>query len=149
VARRYAGRPPPATYEEFRALLDAGVLITNGGKRVIRRRCPVCGAGLLGSEDGAETCWCAVPCPQCRATVGRRCRRPSEDGVFGNRPHDSRARLAQADTERRAQAGDPRSPGPVAACGRGPAHPVVSSVQSPQGQLLAQQLLESREVIGH
>ena len=103
-------RPPPGTHEEFRALLDAGRLITTGGKPLIRTHCPDCRAGLLGSEDGAETCWCAVACPQCQAPVGRRCRRPSEHGVFGNRPHDSRARLAQADTERRAQAGDPDLP---------------------------------------
>lgn len=108
--QRQRHHPPPTTYEEFRALLEAGSLITTGGKPLIRAACPDCGAGLLGSSDGVETCWCAVSCRQCQAPVGRRCRRPSEHGVFGNRPHDSRARLAQADTERRARQGDPDIP---------------------------------------
>lgn len=103
-------RPPPTTHDEFRALLDAGALITTGGKPLLRTRCPSCGSGLLGSVDGAETCWCAIECPQCHAPAGRRCRRPSEHDVFGNRAHDSRIRLAQDDTERRALAGDPDLP---------------------------------------
>lgn len=108
--QRQRHHPPPATHAEFRALLDAGVLITTGGKPLIRTPCPRCGTTLLGSAEGAETCWCDVACPRCQASPGRRCRRPSEHGVFGNRPHDSRARLAQADTERRALAGDPDLP---------------------------------------
>jgi hypothetical protein len=90
--------------------IHAGLITTTGKKRLIRRPCPACSSPLLGSPDGAETCWCALPCPQCQAQVGHRCTRPSEHNVFGNRPHESRARLAQADTERRAQAGDPDIP---------------------------------------
>ncbi len=80
------------------------------GKPLLRRVCAACGAGLLGSHDGAETCWCALPCPTCPAEVGRPCRRPTQHAVFGNRPHDRRVRLAQVDTERRASAGDPDLP---------------------------------------
>jgi hypothetical protein len=100
----------PTTVEDFVALLDAGLLITTGGKQLIRRDCPDCGSLLLGSRHAAETCWCAVACPRCRAPAGRRCTRPSEHNVFDGRPHDSRVRAAQADTERRALAGDPDLP---------------------------------------
>jgi hypothetical protein len=102
--------PPPRSVGEFCALLDAGRLITTGGKRLVRRTCSGCGGLLLGSVDGAETCWCVLPCPQCRAPVGRRCRRPSGHNVFGDRPHDSRVRATKDDTERRASAGDPDLP---------------------------------------
>jgi len=102
--------PAPATRAEFRALVDDGLLITTGGKTLVRRPCPRCGSLLLGSVDGAETCWCIFTCPACSATPGQRCRRPSEHAVFGNRPHGSRVNLALADTERRAQAGDPDLP---------------------------------------
>lgn len=111
VTEQWQGHhPPPRTHQEFRALLDAGLLITTGGKPLVRRSYSVCGAGLLGSRDGAETCWCAIPCPTCPARVGRACRRPSEHAVFGNRPHERRARLAQAETDRRARDGDPDLP---------------------------------------
>lgn len=85
---RQRHQPPPATHEEFRTLVEAGALITTGGKLLARVPCRQCGGLLLGSTDGAETCWC----------------------VFGNRPHDSRVALALADTHRRAEAGDPDVP---------------------------------------
>lgn len=102
--------PRPETVEDLLALLAAGALITTGGKTMVRRTCPACGTRLLGSAGDAETCTCAMPCPTCLAPPGRRCRRPSEHGVFGNRPHGARVQTARDDTERRAAAGDPDIP---------------------------------------
>lgn len=35
-----------------------------------------------------------VPCPRCGVTVGVKCRRPSQHGVFGGQPHAERDRAA-------------------------------------------------------
>lgn len=110
VEQRQRHQPPPATHAEFRTLLAAGVLITTGGKPLIRVACRRCGGALLGSTDGAETCWCAFACPACQARVGQRCRRPSEHTLFGDIAHADRIALARADIERRALAGDPDLP---------------------------------------
>jgi phage FluMu protein Com len=101
--------PAPQTIAEFVDLLERGVLITTGGKQLVRRPCLRCGNKLLGSADGLETCWCEVDCPTCHAVEGRNCRRPSEHDVPG-RAHDSRWRVARERTEQRASAGDPDLP---------------------------------------
>ncbi len=35
-----------------------------------------------------------VPCPVCRAPVGRKCKRPSEHGTWGGQPHPARDQAA-------------------------------------------------------
>lgn len=35
-----------------------------------------------------------VPCPSCNAPIGRKCKRPSEHGVYGGQPHAARDRAA-------------------------------------------------------
>lgn len=103
--------PRPADRVELLTLLEAGRLLTTGGRRLVARACPSCGRTLLGSEQGLETCTCGITCPVCgrggRGRGRRLCRRPSGHDC---NDHHARVDLAQADTERRAAAGDPDIP---------------------------------------
>lgn len=52
-------------------------------------------AQVACGKPGCDVTWprdpaLEVPCPECHAPIGQRCKRPSGHRVFGGEPHDSR-----------------------------------------------------------